>query len=82
VTKNVGMTKDVIIYDRSISKFFEDALMGEYDVLQIINFSSITVKLKGASLLPLRVCISFIFIAKAGKLSHIFRSIPLIIPFD
>ena len=64
VTKNVGMIKDVIIYDWSISDFFEDAVMEEYDGSQIINFSSITVKLEGASPLPLLVCISFIFIAK------------------
>jgi len=82
VTKNVGMIKDVIINDRFISNFFEDAVMGEYDALQIINFSSITLKLKGVSSLPLPVRISFIFIAKIGKLSHTFRIIPLIISFD
>ena len=82
MTKNVGMIKDVIIYGRSISKFFEDAVMKEYDALQITNFSSITVKLKGVFPLPLPVCISFISIAKTGKLSHTFRIIPLIIPFD
>ena len=27
VTKNVGQTKDVVIYDRSISKIFKDAVM-------------------------------------------------------
>jgi len=46
VTKNVGMIKDIFIYDRSISKIFEDALIGEYNTLQIINFSSITVNLR------------------------------------
>ena len=56
--------------------------MGEHDALQIINFSSITVKLKGASPMCLPVCISFVFIAKSGKLSHTFRIIPLITPFD
>jgi len=49
------MIKDVIIYDRSISKFFENVVMGEHDALQIINFSFITLKLKGASLLPYRL---------------------------
>ena len=82
VKKNVGMIKDVIIYNRSISKFFENAVMGEYDALQIINFSFITVKLKGAFPLPLPICISFIFIAKTSKLSHTFRIIHLITPFD
>jgi len=82
VTKGVGQTKDVDIYDRSISKIFEDVVMGGYDALQTINFSSITVKLKGASPLPLPVCISFIFIAKTGKLSHTFRIRPLITAFD
>ena len=82
VTKNVGMIKDVIIYDRSISNFFEDAVMGEYDALQIINFSSIIVKLKGSSPLPLPVCVTFIFAVKTSKLSHTFRIIPLIISFD
>ena len=56
--------------------------MREHDALQIINFSSITVKLKGVSPLPLPICISFIFIAKICKLSHTFRIVPLIIPFD
>jgi len=82
VIKGVGQIKNVIIYDRSIFKIFEDAVMGEYDALQIINFSSITIKLKGASPQSLRVCISFIFITKIGKLSYTFRIIPLIIPFD
>jgi len=53
VTKNVDMIKDVIIHDQSISIFFEDAVMGEHDAFQTINFSSITVKLKGVSPLPL-----------------------------
>jgi len=56
--------------------------MGEHDVLQTFNFSFITVKLKGASPLLLPVCISFVFIAKTGKLSHTFRIIALITPFD
>ena len=82
VTKDVGQIKDVIIYDRSISKIFEDAVMGEHDALQTIIFSSITVKLKGASPLPLPLCVTFIFTVKIGKLSHTFRIIPLIISFD
>ena len=56
--------------------------MGEYDALQSINFSSIIVKLKGASPLPLPICITFIFIANKGKLSHTFGIIPLIVLFD
>ena len=82
MTKGVGQIKDVDIYDRSISKNFEDAVIGGHDVLQTINFSSTTVKLKGASPLSLPVCISFIFITKTGKLSHTFRIILLIDPFD
>ena len=70
MTKNVGMIKDVIIYDRSISKIFEDAVMGEHDALQIISFSSITVKLQGASLLSLRVYITLIFIVKTEKIDN------------
>jgi len=69
VTKDVSQIKNVIIYDRSISKIFEDAVMREHDVLQIINFSSVTVKFKGASPLPLPVCIT-VFTVKTGKLSH------------
>ena len=57
VTKGVGQIKNVIIYDQSIFKIFEDAVMGEYDALQIINFSSVTIKLKVASSLSLQVCI-------------------------
>ena len=33
VTKSVSQTKDVVISDRSISKIFEDAVMGEHDAL-------------------------------------------------
>ena len=49
VTKGIDQTKDVDIYDQSISKFFEDAVMREHDALQIINFTFITVKFKGTS---------------------------------
>jgi len=76
------MINDVIIYDRSISKFFEHGVMREHDALQIINFSSITVKLQGASPLSLPIYITLIFTAKTSKLSYIFGIIPLIIPFD
>ena len=83
VTLDAGQIKEVMIYDRSIFNFFEDAVIGEHDALHIINSSSITtVKLQGASSLPLPVCITFIFTAKQGKLSHAFRIIPQIIPFD
>ena len=82
MTNGVGQTKDVDIYDQSISKNFEDTVMGEHDVLQIIKFCFITVKFKGASLLPLPVFWSFIFIAKTCKLSHLFRIILLTSPFD
>ena len=82
MTKDVGQVKDVVIYDQYISKFFEDAIMIEHDALHIINFTFITVIFKGASTLPLSVCITFIFTVKTGKLSHTFRIIPLIIPFD
>ena len=78
----VGQTKDVDIYDRSISKIFDDAVMKEYNVLQIINSFSITVKLNGTSPLLLSVCMTLFFIVKTGKLSHTFRIIPLIIPFN
>ena len=37
VTKNVGIFKDIIIYDRSISKIFEHEVMREYNALQIID---------------------------------------------
>ena len=46
VTNGVGQIKDVVIYDRYIFKNFENAVMEEYNTLQVINFSSITVKLK------------------------------------
>jgi len=48
--------------------------MGEHGALQTVNFSSIIVKHKGASPMPLTICISFVFIAKTGKLSHTFES--------
>ena len=43
MTKGVDQSKDVDIYDRFISKNFENAVMGEHDGLQTINFSCITV---------------------------------------
>ena len=81
MTKNVGQTKDVI-YDRSISKLFEDVVMREYNALQIIISFIITVKFNGASPLLLPVCMTFIFIVKTGKLLHTFRIIALKTPFD
>ena len=33
MTKGVDQTKDVVIYDRSIFKIFEDAIMEEYNAL-------------------------------------------------
>ena len=82
MTKGVGQTKDVDIYDRSTSKFFENAIMGEYNALQIINSFFVTVKFNGAFPLPLPVYMTFIFTVNTGKLLHTFRIIPLIIPFD
>ena len=82
MTKGVGQTNDVDIYDRSISKIFEDAVMIEHDALQIINFSSVTIKLQGASSLTLPIYITLIFTIKTGKLSYTFRIILLIIFFD
>jgi len=46
VTKSAGQTKDVVIYDRSISKIFENAIMGEYNALQIINSFSLLLNLR------------------------------------
>jgi len=80
VTKGVGQTKDVIIYDQFISKIFEDAVMGEYNALQIINFSSIIVN--GVSPVSLLIFMTFIFTTKIGNLSYPFRIIPLVISFD
>jgi len=46
VTKNVGMIKDAIIYDRSILKFFKDAVMGEHDALQTSTSLSLPLNLR------------------------------------
>ena len=62
--KGVGQTKDVVIYDRSISRIFEDAVIGEYSALQIINSFIIIVKFNGASPLLLPICMTFIFTVK------------------
>ena len=82
MTKRVGQTKNVYIYDRCISKIFEDAVIGEYNALQIINSFFITVKFNNASPLSLSVCMTFIFTTKTDKVSYTFKIIPLIIPFD
>jgi len=71
------------IYGRSISENLKDAVMGESNILQIIDLSSITVKQKGAFSQTLHVRISLVIIIKVTcKLPHIFRVIHLIIPYN
>jgi len=82
VTNDVGQIKDFIIYGRSISKDLKGTVMEETNVLHIINFLAITVKLICAFLHNLPVRISLDVVKIIGKLSHIVRMICLIIPFD
>ena len=57
--------------------------MGEPHILQIINFSSLTVKQKGVFTRTLLVKISLVIVNKVtGKLPHTFMLVRLIIPFD
>ena len=57
--------------------------MGEPHILQIINFSSLTVKQKGVFTWTLPVKISFVIVNKiTGKLPHTFMLVCLIIHFD
>jgi len=83
VTKDVGQIRDITIYGRSASEVLRDTVMGEPHTLQMINFSSLTVKQKGIFTQTLPVKISLIIINKViGKLPHIFMLVRLIIPFD
>jgi len=57
VTKDVGQIKNVTIYGRAISDNSMNVAMGESSIIQIINFSSFTVKYRLAThhILPVRV---------------------------
>ena len=81
--KDVGQIGDVIIYGQFASEGLRDAVIGEPHTLQIINFSSLTVKQKGVFTWTLPVKISLVIINKViGKLLHTFMLVRLIIPFD
>ena len=83
MTKDVGQGKDVTIYGRSISKDLRNVVIRDPHILQIINFSSLTVKQKGVFTQTLPVKISLISVNKVtGKLPHTFILVRLIIPFD
>ena len=62
VTKDVGQVKDFTIYGQSISKDLKGTVMKETNVLHIINFSAITIKLRCAFLqtLPVRISLDVI----------------------
>ena len=82
MTKNVGQIKDVIIYDRSISKIFEVAIMGESNTLQLINFSPLRLN-KAAFHQNFHVRISLVIVMNVTcKLPRIFTMIPIIIFVD
>ena len=83
VTRNVNPIKDVTIYGQSISNDLKDTVIGEYNVFQIIIFSSPTVKLRCAFLQILPIKISHNIVNKAtGKRPHAFMLVRLIILFD
>ena len=82
VTKDVAQIRDVIIYGRSASENLRDVVMGEPHTLQIINFSSLTVKQKGVFTRTLPVKSLVIINKVTGKLPHKFMLVHLIIPFD
>ena len=83
VTKDVGQIRDISIYGRSAFENLRDIVMGEPHTLQIINFSSLTVKQKGVFTRTLPIKISLVIINKViGKLPHTFMLVRLIIPFD
>jgi len=83
VTKDVNQIRDVTIYGRSASEDLTDAVMEEPHTLQIISFSSLTIKQKGIFTRTLPVKISFVIIYKViGKLSHTYMLVRLIIPLD
>jgi len=80
---DVGQVKDVTIYGLSISENLKDVVIGESNILPIINFSFIKVKQMGAFSQTIRVRISFVIIIKVtSKLPRTFRIIHLMIPFD
>ena len=83
VTKDVGQTRDSIIYGRPVSDNSMNSDMEESHTLQFINFSSITVRQRGTFSQPLPVKRSLDIITNVtGKLSCTFTMVRLIIPFD
>ena len=82
VTKDVGQIENFTIYGQSIAKDLKSNVMKKTNVLHIINFFVIIVKPICAFLQTLPVRISLDIVKITGKLSHTFRMIRLIIPFD
>jgi len=83
MTKVVGQIKNVTIYGRATPDNSMNVVMEESSIIQIINFFPLTVKQKVVfhHILPVRIPLVFI-INITGKLPHLTRLVPLIIPFD
>jgi len=77
IDKECGLVKDLTIYD------LKDTVMGEYNVIQIIDFSSLTVKPRYDFRQTLPVKISHVIFNKVTcKLSHTIMLLHLVISFD
>jgi len=64
MARDVGQVNDVTIYGRSISRNIKDVVLGEFNILHLINFSSITIKQMGALPQTLLIRISLVIISK------------------
>ena len=80
---DVGHIKDVTIYGRVVSDNSMNVIMGESSIIQINNFSSLTVQQRVAFRQILLVRIPLVLIVNiTGKLPHSSKLVSLLIPFD
>jgi len=83
VINDVGHIKDVTIYGRVVSDNSMNVIMGESSIIQINNFSSLTVQQRVAFRQILLVRIPLVLIVNiTGKLPHSSKLVSLLIPFD
>jgi len=78
----MGQVKDVTISSRAMSDNSINVVMGESNIIQIINFFSLTVKQKVAFYIIYVRILLILIINITGKLSRSSRMMPLIILFD
>ena len=80
---DVGHIKDVTIYGRVVSDNSMNVVMREFNIIQIINFFSLTTQQRIAfhHILPVRIPLVLI-VNITGKLPSSSKPVPVIIPFN